>query len=364
MKNKPVIGVGILAIAGLLTMTFLTSGGEPFLAGILGSKNKKEPCVLTPKPREFNKTPYYTGPLIDTHVHMPAASKLVGMVAKRFGEDIPVMGEARLEPGYITCVFASEGIAKAIGFYLIPRFAEGQSVAMVRDIQKKYPDKIAAFFMPPPMPALTIPASRVENVLKKNPGLFRGYGEIALDRDTSGNVAPEDPKLMEIYKLAEKYNLIVMMHPRPRDKEAVERILEKFPTVTFLLHSGGDNWIAEIMPKHKNLYYSADNVFSLFGWERTHQFDPPDKEEWMSHFRTNFDPLMEQALAKWKSAIEANPDRFMWGTDRGAPRSGWTFEWEVGGLLEEFGRTFIARLRPDAQEKFAYQNVKRILERK
>jgi len=49
----------------------------------------------------------------------------------------------------------------------------------------------------------------------------------------------------------------------------------------------------------------------------------------------------------------------MWGTDRWYR---WQFDYEVGGILEEFGRSFIGELEPQVQEKFAYKNAEKILQ--
>ena len=51
----------------------------------------------------------------------------------------------------------------------------------------------------------------------------------------------------------------------------------------------------------------------------------------------------------------------MWGTDRWHE---WHFDQEVGGLLEEFGRSFIGEFAPEIQEKFAYKNAEEFLQRK
>ncbi|TSC67178.1 MAG: Uncharacterized protein G01um101472_501 [Parcubacteria group bacterium Gr01-1014_72] len=88
--------------------------------------------------------------------------------------------------------------------------------------------------------------------------------------------------------------------------------------------------------------------------------------------RENFDSLLADALREWKWKIEKYPDRFMWETDRGSPvkvavgvaEGGWTFDEEVGRVIVEFARTFIARLAPSVQENFAHKNASRILKTK
>ena len=69
----------------------------------------------------------------------------------------------------------------------------------------------------------------------------------------------------------------------------------------------------------------------------------------------DYEPLLEKDLATWQDLIEAYPDRFMWGTDRGGFAGAWTYDPDVGQLLVEYSRAFIGRLDPDVQEKFAYE---------
>ena len=58
--------------------------------------------------------------------------------------------------------------------------------------------------------------------------------------------------------------------------------------------------------------------------------------------------------------IEAHPDQFVWGTDRGGIAL-WTFDLVVGQTLVDYARAFIGRLDPTVQEKFAYKNAERLL---
>lgn len=316
------------------------------------------PCTLTPEPREFNHEPYYTGPLIDTHVHMPTASKIVSAIAGRFGFEMPVFG-GDLTIDYLTCLFESEGVTQAFGFYIIPKFAQGQTVEAVQKFEKKYPGKIIPFFMPPPMNFLNLGFSTVEGIFSKNKPLFKGIGEIKGEFENAKNL--ESPNLLEMYKIAERHNLVVMIHPRRNQQAATERVLAKYPEVSFLLHGGdADDWITELMAKHKNIYYTLDaSLTSLYGWEKQRQSRKPSREEFLTYFRGNFDKLINKALGNWKSKIETYPDRFLWGTDRWY---GWHFNKDVGGLLEEFGRTFIGKLPSAVQENFAYKNAERLLE--
>jgi hypothetical protein len=39
-----------------------------------------------------------------------------------------------------------------------------------------------------------------------------------------------------------------------------------------------------------------------------------------------------------------------------------TFGYEIGGILEEFGRSFIGQLDPSVQENFAFKNAESLLQ--
>lgn len=330
------------------------------LAAVTATAKNKD-CALKPKPREFNAAPYYEGPLIDAHLHMPVGSQIVASVARKFGENIPAFGENGITIDYLNCLFKSEGIIKVIGFYLVTKYAEGAGISVAKKFERDYPGLIVPFFMPPPMSALMISPERAEKIFKKNAGFFKGYGEIALDRVTSGITHPEHPSLLAVYKLAETRDMFVMMHPKRDQREAVARVLAMYPGVTFILHGGADDWITELLPKHKNLYYTARAEIRMFGWSERHRNNPPTKDEFLQNVRANFNSLLEGALAKWKDKIEAYPERFMWETDRGSPPITWTFDYEVGAVIEEFSRAFIGRLATEAQERFAYKNAEELL---
>lgn len=358
------LGVLLLLAVGMLQAVTKGQGASGFGATHLaaaGAAGEKNTCTLAPKPREFNAAPYYEGSLIDAHLHMPVGSQIVASVARKFGETIPAFGENGITVDYLACLFKSEGIKKAVGFYLVTKYAEGAGVSVAKKFEKEYPGLIVPFFMPPPMSALILSPESAEKIFKKNAGFFKGYGEIALDRVTSGITHPEHPSLLAVYKLAQTRNMFVMIHPKPNQKEAVARVLEMYPEATFILHGGADDWITELLPKHKNLYYTANTGIKMFGWSKRHRSNPPTKDEFLQNVRANFNSLLEGGLAKWKEKIEAYPDRFMWETDRGSPPVTWTFDSEVGAVIEEFSRAFIARLAPEVREKFASKNAEALL---
>ncbi len=325
-------------------------------------ENEEVKCDLKPKTREFAAQPYYSGSLIDSHVHMPVASNIVSSVAIQSGfEDMPHEGQVSLD--YIHCLFKSEGISKLYGFFLVPNLVAEQSINSIVDITKKYPDTFIAFYMPTPIDSVNPSPVEVERIFDENEGLFSGIGEIKFAFDEVKNHGPLDPDYMELYGLAEKKNMIVMMHPASDHKDEVERIIKEYPKVKFLLHGGhADNWIIDVISKYPNVYYSIDaTITSLYGFDSRQFSKSPTKEEWLKFMRKNFDSQLDKAVDQWKENIQNNPDRFLWGTDRWY---GWQFDYKVGGLIEEFSRSFIGQLDINTQEKFAHKNAEKLLSKK
>ncbi|TSC77383.1 MAG: Uncharacterized protein G01um101429_1083 [Parcubacteria group bacterium Gr01-1014_29] len=321
-------------------------------------------CKLKPKQREFTEGPYYSGPLIDTHVHMPVAFKIIGTVAMKFGfEDMPAAVD--ISTGYINCLFDTEGITKTFGFFIVPNIIPipGRMVSHVKNIEEKYPGKFVKFFMPPlPLQIINPKFSTVKKIFNNNPGLFQGYGEARFDFNVGTNAHPEDEYFLEMYTLADENNLIVQIHPDRGQLEALSRLLEKYPHVKFLAHVMPyyKKEIGTLMDAHDNLYYSLDaEIHYIFGYHTIQNNRGPTKEEYLKFIRGNFNSLLKEGLRDWKQIIEAHPDRFTWGSDRWYT---WHFDSEVSGLVVEFGRAFIGHLDPAVQERFAYKNAERMLQ--
>ena len=361
-KSLSVLTLGLLVLFAIGLMRTVTERGDfstknPGLAAVTAVAKKKD-CALTPRPREFNAAPYYEGPLIDAHLHMPVSSSIVAAVGRRMGfEHMPSFG-GTLTPDYLACLLKGEGIKQTIGFFLMTRFSLGAEVRTAANFQKNYPGLIAPFFMPGTNDTLRISTSTAKSTLQKNKGLFKGIGEIKM----FDNGSIFRPVFLAHYDLAKEQKIPVMLHPFHEHKSEVIRLLERYPEVRFLFHGGDEReWIMEIIKRFPNSYRSIDDVFALYGWGPEHRDKKPSKEEFVAYFRGHFNTLLAKALAEWKPRIEAYPNRFMWGTDRWYD---WHFDYEVGGLLTEFGRAFIGRLSPAVQEKFAYKNAERLLERR
>lgn len=328
-------------------------------AAAVGVAAKKTDCARTPKPREFNTAPYYEGPLIDAHLHMPVSSSIVASAGRRMGfEHMPSFG-GTLAPGYLACLFQSEGITQVFGLFLTTKFSLNAEVRTAAQFQKNYPGLIAPFFMPGTNDTLRVSTSTAAKALDKNKGLFKGIGEVKMF--DNGSILR--PVFLAHYDLAKEQRIPVMLHPYHEHKTEVVRLLELYPDVKFLFHGGHDReWIMEVIEKYKNAHYSLDaDLLSLYGWRPEHRDKKPSKEEFIAYFRGHFNELLAEALTEWKARIERYPNQFMWGTDRWYD---WHFDYEVGGLLTEFGRAFIGRLAPAVQEKFARKNAEALLERR
>jgi len=364
-KSTPIIAVSIIVflIPAYFIFNYTVEKVTNKIIGVETKESREYECGLKPREREFKKGPYYTGPLIDTHVHMPVAFKVIGTVAMKFGfEDMPAAID--ISTDYINCLFDTEGITKTFGFFIVPSILPGHAVDHVKNIEEKYPGKFVKFFMPPlPLQSLTPKPSKVEKLLNNNPGLFQGYGEARFDFNLGTNAHPEDEYFLNMYKLAREKNLIVQIHPDKGQLEAIKRLLEKYPDVKFLTHVMPDykEEIGKLMDAHKNLYYSLDaEIHYLFGYHTVQNNRGPTKEEYLKFIRENFDSLLKEGLRDWKQIIETHPDKFTWGSDRWYS---WHFDPEVSGLVVEFGRAFIGRLDPAIQERFAYKNAERMLQK-
>lgn len=352
------LGILCLLVVGALQIVRLSLSVPEDGTAAIGATKKNADCTVTPKPREFNAAPYYEGPLVDAHLHMPVSSSIVAAVGRRMGfPHMPSFG-GKLTPDYLACLFKSEGITRVIGFFHATKFNMGAEVRAAENFQKNYPGLVGPFFMPGTNDTLRVATSTVKAMLDKNKGLFKGIGEIKMfDR---GSVLR--PVFISHYDLARLYGIPVMLHPYPEHKTEVVELLKRYPSVKFLFHGGHDaEWVVEHMSRYPNAYYSIDaDMVGLYGsgGPREGKKKDPTKEEFVAYLRGHFDEILQQALFEWKPRIEAYPNRFMWGTDRWYD---WHFDEEVGALLEEFGRAFIARIAPEAQERFAHKNAEAFL---
>jgi len=328
------------------------------------------PCSLNPKPREFNREPYYTGKLYDSHLHLPTISGIVSSVSTNMGLPTPAW-DKNLSTDYLNCLSEAEGVSKIFGFHLLTKYSHAGEVKIAREMEKKYPGRFVHFLMPTFINSwVDVEVVTVANILRKNPGLFVGLGEVKFIDGRSG---PDDPKAHELYKLAREHKLIVMMHPFNRHKELVEKILREYPDVKFLFHgidktsNGGgpheevDNieWVMKILRDYDNAYYSLGSQLHFYGFKKEHVGKAVPSSETLPRVRAEFNDTLDQTFTRWKRRIESIHDKFIGGeTDR------WHrphFDAELSGLINEFIRSFIGGLDPSVREKFAYENAERLI---
>ena len=326
-------------------------------------------CDLTPRPKRFNKTPYYTGQLFDAHIHL-----------------MPDLSEVKK----LLCTFNKEKVKGAIGFYFsLPGSPLEKMLADAESIKSVSSGKIRLFLMP-----LSYSLKTLENIEATNKGLFTGYGEMAFYKlsfsgqsyfprisgvqqflaqsfdwssfqETAQGYFPHSPdeqQFLDLYVLAGKNNFVVMIHPDRGQETAIENILQKNPNVKFYFHGELENDIDRLMDKYPNVYYSIDAILSRVpstGADTLHS--SRTEEEYVSTLTQNFDAVLNGAINSWKTKIEKHPDRFTWGTDRGGEL--WNYGEEVSRLFEELSRSFIGRLDPSVQEKYAYKNAELLLQK-
>ena len=312
-------------------------------------------CASTPNSGRINEGPYYSGPLIDSHLHLPGLFEPPPTLAELIPiGPFPVLGkDVTMED--IICLFDGENITQAIGFYVTFEFTLDAYLQVIKQTEERHPQRIVPFLMPAPFPSPSFDPDTLEDVLSSNKGIFKGYGELAFYIQPFEDTSPDAPMFLQIYDVAARHDIVVMIHPDEDQQSNIERALAHNRDVTFLLHGGDrvEDWITDVLDGHPNAYYSLDaNLFPDL-------YNVDGKEEFLTQFRANFDIFLEGNIDKWKEEIEARPDRFVWGTDRG---NTWHFDPEVGALLVEFSRVFIGSLDPEVQEKFAYKNAERLLQ--
>lgn len=314
------------------------------------------PCSLAPLQRQFSNTPYYAGPLFDAHFHMPQMQKIPN------NPDAPVIDQD-VSRRDVACLFSNKTrIKNVFAFYGIPITLKDQSVAIAQDIEKQYPGTMSPFIELVSFPGYPVVPKQVETILSTNKGLFKGYGELSLYLPFYSDVKPNDPAMKELYKVAVKNHLIVMMHLTASQQQAFEEVLRDFPNTTFLLHAAEDlPWASTIFATYfdtyPNFYYSVD--IDLI---KDAIFPATTQADFAARMKQNWQNMLTTKVSFWKSKIEKHPDRFLWGTDRG--HYAWHYDPEVEAYFEEFGRAFIGRLDPAVQEKYAYKNAERLLQKR
>lgn len=138
---------------------------------------------------------YYSGPLIDSHLHIPALpdspfgdfdppnysstgggvdSALYDAIAP---EDRPFLGRT-VSIGDIVCSLQAEGTTRAFSFFPVYQDIEVQLIEVAKRTMEAYPTLFVPFIQTSGSQASTVEASIFEGYLTLSPGLFFGQGEV------------------------------------------------------------------------------------------------------------------------------------------------------------------------------------------
>ena len=314
---------------------------------------------------------YYSGPLIDTHLHIPhlpddgfggedddyeeskgVDSELYDSIAE---DDRPRLGKT-VNVNAIACTLQNEGTIKAFAFFPVFLDIETHLVEVARRTMEEYPSQFVPFIQSSGSVASIVEAEILQDFLEIHPELFFGLGEVGDSPTEPINPPPDSVLYTENFEVARNHNLQVYYHVGEGHQENMARALERFPEITFIVH--GDNVrprIDDLMDRYPNIYFTFNDIFE----EHTPLFRFGDKEEFMSVMQRDWEQLLDNAVELYKTSIEAHPDRYMWGTDRAD--IAWNYDEDVGRLLAEYGRAFIGRLNPEVQENVAYRNAELLI---
>ncbi|MCH8095183.1 MAG: amidohydrolase family protein [Chloroflexi bacterium] len=313
-----------------------------------------------PVPEPAYDGPNYAGPLIDTHFHVPAIpDSAPGSSGGDYEGGFPHLGVNATIP-QIVCTLEHEGTDRVFAFFPVYHPIRQQLLDIARRMMDEYPGRFVPFIMPPGEDVGTVAAGDIEEMIAVYPGLFVGYGEIGLygtEPGAGNDWPPNGPIFREIYPLVREHKLIVYFHPGEGHAEILEQVLAEHPDIKFIVHGEQvEEQIGELMGRFPNIFFTVNDLYGdqylLHQGENTRSFLAALED---------VEPLLERDVAKWKDLIEAHPDQFLWGTDRGGPAA-WTFDRAVGQALADYGRAFISRLEPAVQEKFAYKNAEGLFE--
>ncbi len=327
---------------------------------------------------------YYTGPLIDTHFHLPhipdsapgseegdpregglsgGANTDSSPDEKRrpFADQLPLLGK-NINVDEIACALITDGSVKAFAFFPVFPSIDWQLLEVARRTMERYSHLYVPFIMTPGPDDVppTVDGATLSKMLDSNPGLFDGYGEIGLydiPGRTSKDFPPDAPIFQGIYPVTTKHNLLVYLHPGEGQVENLARAVSENSQINFVVHGPEIRRdITSLMDLYPNIYFTVNGFFS-----DTYILRPEETIESFMAFTQDYTSHLEADLGAWKDRIEAYPDRFMWGTDRGGPAV-WTYDLDVGLRLADYGRAFIGQLDPSVQEQFAHRNAERLIE--
>ena len=373
-RNLLIAGLTALLSLTLLSCEVIGSVGasdevwEKRIERAIGDGSECEYTVHTP----VDPT-YYNGPLIDTHFHiphMPDSSPQRGELnnpyldvanLSDYNAVFPLLG-VNISVDEIACSLRGEGTDAVFAFFPVFPNISSQALEVTQRTMDAYPELFIPFINATgkdDVPSAS--ADALSKMLAEYPGLFDGYGEIGLysaGRRSADDYEPDNELFQDIFTVVTNNGLAVYLHPGEGHVDNLSNAAAQFPDVNFIVHGEQvENEIIDLMAQHPNIFFTVNDLYGdqylLHQGENTESFVAAISDT---------EALLEKDLALWKPQIEAFPDQFLWGTDRGGIAV-WTFDIEVGRAITDYGRAFISRLDPAVQERFAYQNARRIVGR-
>lgn len=258
--------------------------------------------------------------------------------------------------GQVACSMQNEGTVKAFTFF--PTFPQITSPAIdvaYRTVEE-YPSVFIPFLQASANGATTLAGESLEVMLGVRPNLFFGFGEVGSSPTESDNPAPDSDIYTGDWEVVRDHGIPVWYHPGEGHIESLERAVQSFPETTFIVH--GDvirPYIDGILDRNPNVYFTYNDIFD----DLIPTFRFGEKDVFVSDMRSDWDRLLDEAFEMYGSLIEAHPDRYMWGTDRGDIV--WQYDEDIGQLLTEYARAFIGRFDPEIQDLIAYKNAERLI---
>ena len=314
---------------------------------------------------------YYQGPIIDSHLHIPQLpddtpgapdddyeqpkgvdSGLYDNIPKELQ---PLLGRT-ININRIACALQSEGSTRAFTFF--PTFPEitTSAIEVARRTVDAYPTLFVPFIQASANGSTTLDAKILDVMLDVSPDLFFGFGEVGDSPTESINPLPDSEIYTGDFEVVRDRGMVVWFHPGLGHHENLGRALAQFPEVTFLIH--GDSvrpHVNDLMDSYPNVFFTFNDIFD----EHIPTFRFGRKADFVSAMRADWDRLLENAVEMYQPMIEAHPDRFMWGTDRGDIL--WQYDEDIGQLLVEFGRAFIGEFDPEIQDMLGYKNAELLI---
>ena len=325
----------------------------------------------TPPVNNFPSS-YYQGPLIDSHLHIPQLSDDgigapdAGYVAPRGAESDqydtisqeqrPILGKT-MNIDRIACTLQNEGSIKAFSFFSVFPEITSPAIEVARRATEQYPDLFVPFIQASRSGMATLEGEILDVMIDVEPDLFAGFGEVGDSPTEPINPKPDSEIYTGDFQVVEnRGNMLVYFHPGMGHEENLERALQRFSDVTFIIHADFVRpHVKGIMDRNPNVYYTYNDIFG----DLIETFRFGEKATFLSDMRSEWDRLLDEADDLYREMIEAHPDRFMWGTDRGDIV--WGYDEEVGQILTEFGRAFIGRFDPAIQADLGYKNAERLI---